>query len=199
MAQARGVAHEWRHRALTDTDAFIDIVAAARTSDLIIAGGQGEDDPIGRWYDLPLRLIMETGRPVLLVPENGSFASVGERITVAWNHSRESARAAFDALPLLRSASVVRILAVNSPESGAANPSEALAASLARHGVNAEAAVANSTVHSDAEALMSELALAGTDLLVMGCYGHSRLREMVLGGATKHVLNTMQIPVLMSH
>jgi nucleotide-binding universal stress UspA family protein len=184
---------------MTDTEAFADIVAAARSADLVIAGGKGEDDPIGHWYDLPIRLVMETGRPVLLIPADGKIATFGERITVAWNHSRESARAAFDALPLLKMAQTVRVLAVNSPAEGIDGPSAALAASLARHGVNAEAAVSNATDHSDGQVLLGELQRSNSDMLVMGCYGHSRLREMVLGGATKKVLSQMSVPVLMSH
>ena len=198
-ASGRNVSHTWRHHALRDTDAFSDIISAARTADLVIAAGQGQDDPIGQWYDMPIRLILETGRPVLLIPENVRFDSVGERITVAWNHSRESARAAFDALPLLKMANSVRILAVNSAENGTHDPSEDLAASLSLHGVNAQAAVANSTSHSDAEELMADLRRASSDMLVMGCYGHSRLREMVLGGVTRHILRHMTMPVLMSH
>jgi nucleotide-binding universal stress UspA family protein len=118
---------------------------------------------------------------------------------VAWNHSRESARAAFDALPLLKMAATVRVLAVNSPVDGVDNPSQGLAASLTRHGVNAEAAISNTTQQSEAEELLGELRRSNSDMLVMGCYGHSRLREFVLGGATRNVLNKMSVPVLMSH
>lgn len=199
VAGARNVSREWRQRAMKDVEAFADIVSAARTADLIIAGGKGESDPIGHWYDLPIRLVMETGRPVLLVPADGKVATMGERITVAWNHSRESARAAFDALPLLKMASSVRVLAVNSPEDGLDGPSKALAASLARHGVNAEAAVSNTTERSEGEELLAELQRSNSDMLVMGCYGHSRLREFALGGTTRYVLQHMTVPVLMSH
>lgn len=199
VAAGRNVAHEWRHKAMIDTEAFNDIVSQARTADLIVAGGKGQEDPLGEWYDLPVRLVLETGRPVLLIPADGKFTSIGARVTVAWNHTRESARAAFDALPLLKMASSVRVLAVNSTEAGATSPSEDLAATLARHGVNAVASVATSTARSDGEELLANLATDGSDLLVMGCYGHSRLREMVLGGATRKVLATMKMPVLMSH
>jgi nucleotide-binding universal stress UspA family protein len=199
VAGSRNLSHAWRHKALRDTDAFDDIISAGRTADLIIAGGRGEDDPLGQWYDLPVRLILETGRPVLMIPQKGKFDTIGERITVGWNHSRESARAAFDALPLLKMANSVRVLAVNSTENGIENPSQDLAAALARHGVNAEAAVANATGQSDADELAANLLHTKSDLLVIGCYGHSRIREMVLGGVTLHILRTMTIPVLMSH
>lgn len=198
-ASSRGIPHEWRHKAMKDTDAFTDIVNQARAADLIVAGGKGQEDPIGEWYDLPIRLVMETGRPVLLVPGNGNFSGIASRVTVAWNHTRESARAAFDALPLLKLAGSVRVLAVNSTEAGAMSPSQDLAATLARHGVKAEAAVSTTTSRSDGEELLANLATDGSDLLVMGCYGRSRFREMVLGGATRQVLKSMKTPVLMSH
>lgn len=198
-AGARNLSREWRHKVLIDTEAFADIVHAARTADLIVAGGKGEEDPIGNWYDFPIRLVMETGRPVLLVPQADEIKTVGERITVAWNHSRESARAVFDALPLLKMAGSVRILAVNSLVEGAEGPSQALATALSRHGVNAEAAVSNTTERNEAEQLFAELTRTGSDMLVMGCFGHSRWREMVLGGVTRHVLSHMNMPVLLSH
>jgi len=197
--QARGVSAHWRHKALRDTEAFSDIVAAARSADLVIAGGKGEHDPLGRWYDLPIRLVLETGRPVLLVPASDGVGAWGDRVTVAWNHSRESARAAFDALPLLKMASAVNVLAINPTRNGGEDPAEDLVESLARHGVNAEAQVTTTTKQSDSEELMSELSRTGSDLLVMGCYGRSRLREMVLGGVTNYVLHHMTTPVLMSH
>jgi nucleotide-binding universal stress UspA family protein len=195
---ARGVQAVWRHKAMTDTDAFADIVAAARSADLIVAGGAGEDDPLGHWYDLPIRLVLETGRPVLLVPAQHGEVVFGARVTVAWNHSREAARAAFDALPLLMGAKSVRVLAINSTVVGTENPSDDLAAALAEHGVKAEAA-AIATGRSEAEELLEEAARSHSDLLVMGCYGHSRWREMVLGGATRYVLDNMRTPVLMAH
>ncbi len=198
-ASPRGISHEWRHKAMKDTDAFDDIVAAARTADLIVAGGKGQEDPLGRWYDLPIRLVLETGRPTLLIPADGKFATIGERITVAWNHKRESARAAFDALPLLKTANSVRILAVNSAEDGVNGPSEVLATTLARHGVNVEPAVSNTTERSEGEELLAEVERTKSDMLVMGCYGHSRLRETVLGGATRYVLKHLTKPVLLSH
>lgn len=198
-AEAHGLQHEWRHKALADNEAFGDIVEAARTADLIIAGGTGEGDPLGQWYDLPIRLVLETGRPVLLVPENSGIDTLGEQVTIAWNGSKESARAAFDALPLLKLGARVRVLSVNSTEESTEDPTQDLVASLKRHGIDAEGAVSNTTDESESRHLLAEHARSGSDLLVMGCYGHSRLREMVLGGVTKHVLNHLNTPVLMSH
>lgn len=198
-AASRNLSHEWRHKALNDTQVLGDILDQAHAADLVIACGDDQSDPLASFHDVPSRLALESGRPVLLVPANTRMNSVGQRITVAWNHSRESARAAFDALPLLRAAASVQILVVNSTQDGAANPGGDLASALSRHGVKAHTVVANTTTRSDADELTSALVPHGTDLLVMGCYGHSRLREMVLGGVTKHILGHMTMPVLLSH
>lgn len=198
-AKSRTLSHEWRHKALNDTDVLGDIIHQARTADLVVACVNDTSDPLSSFHDVPIRLVLDTGRPVLLVPANAPTKTVGQRITIAWNHSRESARAVFDALPLLRTAVAVEILAVNPTQDGATSPGEDLTSALSRHGVNARTAVVNATGKSDGDEVMAALALHESDLLVMGCYGHSRLREMVLGGVTKYVLGRMTMPVLLSH
>jgi nucleotide-binding universal stress UspA family protein len=198
-AGSRNLSHEWRHKALKDTDVLGDIIHQARTADLVVACVNDKSDPLASFHDVPVRLALETGRPVLLVPATMQMKTVGERITIAWNHSRESARAVFDALPLLQTAVSVEILAVNATQDSATNPGEDLAAALSRHGVNARAEVVNTTARSEGDELLAALAKHGSDMLVMGCYGHSRLREMVLGGVTKYILGRMTMPVLLSH
>ena len=197
-AASRNLSHEWRHKSVDDTEVVTDIIHQARIADLVVILND-KSDPFSSFHDVPIRLVLETGRPVLLVPGNTQMKTVAQRITVAWNHSRESARAVSDALPLLRAANSVEILAVNPIQDSAANPGEDLASALARHGVNARAVVVNATARPEGEELMAALALHESDMLVMGCYGHSRLREMVLGGVTKHVLGRMTMPVLLSH
>jgi nucleotide-binding universal stress UspA family protein len=197
-ARRRGILGEWR----LDTG---DIVGAmrlhARYADLTVVG-QGidlRDAP----YDLaflPEELALGVGRPVLVVPRYGAFDTVGERVLIAWNGSREATRAVHDAIPLLKRATKVTVLSID-PEhdSGSREPSADIALHLARHGVAAEAA---STVGLDigvGDLLLSRAADLGADLIVMGAYGHSRVREMVLGGATRHMLQHMTVPVLMSH
>ena len=196
---ARNLSHEWRHKALNDTEVLGDIIHQARIADLVVACVNDKSDPLSSFHDVPIRLVLETGRPVLLVPANTQMKTVGQRITVAWNHSRESARAVFDALPLLRTAVSVEILAVNPKQDSAASPGEDLASALSRHGVKARAVVVNAAARSEGDELTAALTLHESDMLVMGCYGHSRLREMVLGGVTKYVLGRMTMPVLLSH
>lgn len=199
--QGSGVRTEWRCEEADYGDLAQDIIEQALCVDLVVAGQETSDWFEGRG-DLPARIVMGSGRPVLLVPSEGTFNGVGERVVVAWNQSRESARAAFDAMPLMQDAKSVRVLAVN-PGNGqghnAFSPSEDLALCLSRHGIKTEAASTVTTELSVGDELLSRLADHGSDLLVMGCYGHSRLRETIFGGATRHILKHMTVPVLMSH
>ncbi len=150
--------------------------------------------------DLPETLVMGSGRPALVVPRYGKFPTLGERVLVAWNRTRESTRAVHDAMPMLARAKSVTVMEVNPRTGDTPHIAGAdIATHLARHGVKAEV---SSTVTEDIEvgdAIMSRIADLGADLLVMGSYGHSRLREYAFGGATLHVLRHMTVPVLMSH
>jgi nucleotide-binding universal stress UspA family protein len=173
----------------------------ARYADLTVVG-QGIDlkDAPHDLAFLPEELALGVGRPVLVVPRYGTFETFGERVLIAWNGSREATRAVHDALPLLTRATKVTVLSIDpEPDSGARVPSADITLHLARHGVSAEA---DSTVALDmavGDMLLSRAADLGANLLVMGAYGHSRVREMVLGGATRHILQHMTVPVLMSH
>jgi nucleotide-binding universal stress UspA family protein len=199
-AKKFGLVHEWRSRPAKDTDAYQDIVMQSRSADLIIAPGKFFNDALGAWYDLPERLVMSSGRPVLLMPRERSQQSVGKRILIAWNGSREAARAGFDALPLLRSAENVAVVSIGSSGNDQQKSSaEDFVQTLQRHGVAAELTWAARTNRSDSEELLAHVAERNCDLMVMGFYGHSRLSEMVWGGVTRHVLKAMTIPVLTSH
>ena len=189
---------EWR----LDSGSIIEVtVLHARYADLTVVG-QGVD-VVNAPYDLaflPEAVVLGVGRPVLVVPRYGTFGTIGERVLVAWNGSREATRAVHDALPLLQRAKKVHILSID-PErdSGTRVPSADITLHLARHGVPA---VAASTLGLDigvGDLLLSRAADLGIDLIVMGAYGHSRMREMVLGGATRHMLRNMTVPVLRSH
>ncbi len=143
-------------------------------------------------------LVLACGRPVLVIPYIGAPGRIGRRVMVAWNASREAARAVADAMPFLEAAEKVDILSVE-PRGMGDLPGADIAAHLARHGVNAEA---HKTVGLDidvGDALLNWTADSGADLIVMGAYGHSRMRELVLGGATRHILEHMTAPVLLSH
>ncbi len=140
--------------------------------------------------------LFETGRPVLVVPP-GLDGFGPRRVAVAWNATREATRAAVAALPLLAQAEEVSVLTV--AESGERQPDPArLADYLVLHGIEARAKRIEPQRHAGNE-LIAQAAELGSDLLVMGAYGHSRLREFVLGGATREVLANAEIPVLLSH
>jgi nucleotide-binding universal stress UspA family protein len=197
-ASAGAVSHEWRHQIVPDTEIFDDIIAQAHAADLIVACGNDGADPQAAYVNVPVRLAMETGRPVLLLPAAGGFAPIGERVALAWSNTRESARATFDALPMLTAAASATVLCVQSAD-GPAQPGGRIAAVLARHGVKTDTKVLSAGQKPDWEELLGAVTAGGYDLLVMGCYGHSRLRQMVLGGVTRHVLSHLALPVLISH
>ena len=175
----------------------------ARCADLAVLG-QVDPEEVGQGvrFDLPEHVVTASGRPTLMVPYAGTFEALGERVLVAWNASAQAARAIHDALPLLARAKRVVIVAAH-PEpgtSGQGNGSGAdIARHLARHGVRAEASHVEPGKIDVGDLLLSRAADEGADLLVMGVYGHSRLRELVLGGVSRHLFDHMTIPVFMAH
>ena len=149
---------------------------------------------------LPQEMAVGVGRPVLVIPRYGSFPRVGGRVLVAWNGSREATRAVHDALPLLRRAEQVTVLSID-PDADAERrlPGADVSLHLTRHGVTVQAATIAGADVAVGDLLLSYVADHEIDLIVMGAYGHTRLREMVLGGATRTLLRHMTVPVLMSH
>jgi nucleotide-binding universal stress UspA family protein len=173
----------------------------ARVADLAVIGQSDPEWAVSAMTEGPEELVLKCGRPVLIVPSRGNHVDAGRRIVVAWNGRREAARAAFDALPLLQAAESVRVLWIR-PDDGDLSgdvPAADLATALARHNVRCEAAETARLDGGVGEMLLASVRDARADLLVMGCYGHSRFREFILGGATRQVLKAMAVPVLMSH
>jgi nucleotide-binding universal stress UspA family protein len=196
-----GLKKEWRYVEPGRRAAVDVLLAHVRSADLIIASQNDLD-----WYDsllmeYPVDLLLQSGRPVLFVPNTGEFGDIGARVLLAWNDRREAARAAFDALPLLERAKDVRVLWVN-PETEAGTgdvPTVEIVETLARHGVRCTAAVTRGSDQSVGTELLNQVSDNGASLLVMGGYGHKRFREYVFGGATREILRHMTVPVLMSH
>lgn len=196
LSPSAGVTKEWR-----DVDGLlVDAISLhARYADVTVIGQPDADDD-GR--PLADNLLMDVGRPVLVVPNAGKFPTIGTRVLVAWNGSREATRAVHDALPILRKAERAHVIAVN-PSGGMAGhgdvPGADICLHLSRHGVNAVCEHIKSEDLNVGEMLLNRAADEDADLIVMGAYGRSRLRELVLGGATRHLLRHMTVPVLMSH
>jgi nucleotide-binding universal stress UspA family protein len=167
------------------------------SADLVIASQYHDSIPAAAGYS-PDDLVLGTGRPVLIVPTAGDLKPIGDRALIAWNGSREVARAVFDSLPLLRQGVSLRLVAVDSPRGDATL--EPMARTLSRHGIEATAiSISRSDGRSVSDEILKAAAEFEADLLIVGCYGHSRLRETVFGGATTRMLRDMTLPVLMAH
>jgi nucleotide-binding universal stress UspA family protein len=170
-------------------------------ADLVVLGQADAQDAQtgalpGDWVPA---VIADSGKPCLVVPYAGSFDAVADKVLVAWKPTPEAARAATAALPLLRLASVICVAHQASGERADEDPCTALEHWLRVHGVTARIEPRRLGAGDVGEALLSLAADTGAGLLVMGCYGHSRAREWVLGGVTRSVLRSMTLPVLMAH
>ncbi len=174
------------------------LLALSQTYDVIVVeqSEPGVSKPADRYVEA---LLLRSGRPVLVVPYFQQTNPRFDLITVAWDGSPPSARALADAIPLLQRATHVSVVTVVRDRPRAEDEAGMrLVQHLARHGVDAQFRVLPSTIPV-AETLLSHISDAGTDLLVMGAYGHSRLRETILGGASRGILGSMTVPVFMSH
>jgi nucleotide-binding universal stress UspA family protein len=198
QCRALGVRAESR---LVVEEALDALVEHGRCSDLIVVGQADRNQtPSGLALDFPQQVLLHAGPPVLVVPDAGVFAAVGLNVLVAWKATRESANAVRNALPLLRSAKRVTLVEVGDAPERAAGDDSLMSAKawLESHGiqVHAQRELALAAVGAQ---LLSRAAAIGADLIVCGGYGHSRLREWMLGGVTRHLLEHMTVPVLFSH
>jgi nucleotide-binding universal stress UspA family protein len=202
IAERRGVPSFEKRIAADDAAAGMSL--HARYSDLVVIGQNDPDESLpGVRADFPENVVMNCGRPVLVTPYAGRFESIGKRVLIAWDASVEATRAVTAAIPLLKRADIVE-LAVFNPKVGfgahGEHPGADIALYLARHGVKIEVSQVKTADGMDVgNALLSHAADFGADLMVMGGYGHSRFREVLLGGVTDTVLKSMTIPTLMAH
>lgn len=197
IASRYGVASREQRRLQNDADAGLCL--QARYADLLVLGQADPQDREegGLLFDVPEYVVLHCGRPVLLVPRSGSFEDIGQHALVAWNGSLEAAKAVAAALPLLRRAGQVT-LAVFGSDGHEGEPGADAALYLARHGIEIQVEHRPQSVDAG-HAILSLASDRGADLLVMGAYGHSRWRELMLGGATRTVLAMASLPVLLAH
>jgi nucleotide-binding universal stress UspA family protein len=188
---------EWR---ASDLDAVDAVTLHGRYADLIVIGQPWTEDNSAVNSNFANQVMLEAGRPVLMIPHAGNFPTIGKRIIVGWNASREATRAVTDAIPFLRQAEVVQVMVIN-PKAGehGAMPGNDIALFLARHGVKVEVHVDESSEIDIGNEMLSRASDFGADLIVMGGYGHSRFRESLMGGATRTLTDSMTVPVLLSH
>jgi len=171
------------------------LAGAARLSDLTVIGRPDatSDDQLPASLDSAL---FDTGRPVLVAPPI-PLSTIGRRIAIAWNGSPKASRAVAAALPFLEKAETISVLTVPAGKRGSSG--DALAAYLDLHGVKATVESVDPQGKSIGKAMLEHAQSRGVDLLVMGAWGHSRIREMILGGVTREVLAHATLPVLMAH
>ena len=175
------------------------LATAAHTADLFV-GTRPYGDPTGQQH-IEEHVLFESGRGCLFVPPNGKPPKQYASILVAWKDSREAARAVSEALPFLQHARQVIVALVEvegASEQFRIEAGAEIGRHLSRHGVSAEIRKIGGWAHAG-EAILNEASLTGCDMIVMGGYGHSRIREFVLGGATRHALANSTVPVLMAH
>lgn len=197
--KGRHLATEWR---VVDGYPEDELAVNARYADLLVVGQSDRRNVSPLPGDLPEAVALATGRPVLVVPHIGAANPPGDVVMLCWNASRESARAAVDALPFLKAASEVIVLIVDphiSANGHGAEPGADVATWLSRHGVKVSVQRDVAPDTDVGNVILSRAADHGVDLIVMGIYGHSRLREMVLGGVSRTLLSSMTVPVLISH
>jgi len=186
---------------LTDGAVIPGVASQALWADLLILGQHDASDPmtVGVPSDFVPSVLLASGRPALVVPYVDTGTTFGQQALIAWKQTRESAHALTAAIPLLRHSKHIHLTIAN--ELGAiAEQAAALEEYLRLHGVHAPIQHHSPVpAETPGDGLLSLAADVGADLLVMGCYGHSRAREFVLGGASRTVLESMTLPVLMSH
>ena len=187
----------------------LDIVAArAHAADLVIASQTDRDWGLSTLLDFPELIAVTSGRPVLIIPNASECRALPKVAIIAWNQRREATRAMYEAMPLLKGAQSVELLTIDERSDHAALdrylnrqilPAPAVAEALAAHAVKASTATLKSSGAPIGGEICARAEEQRADLVVMGAYGHSRLRESVLGGATEHILSHMTVPTFFSH
>ncbi len=198
VTEENGIDAAWR----ATVGSAATVADYALYADLTIVGQRDPSRAASDDFDkVPEAVLMASGRPVLIVPYSGNSPTIGRRVMVAWKRESEAARAVNDAWPILAKADAVTLVAVN-PDAAAANGLDSagrMAQHLSRHGVEAQVQRLVMKDIDDATALLNVAVDLSADLIVTGGYGHSRFRELVLGGVTRKLLREMVAPVFMSH
>lgn len=200
LAERSGVSRETRIVEVLMGGAPDSLLANCRLTDLVVVGQQDSSAPEAMREELIEAALFEGTAPLLILPyiTRGGSIPTG-KVMIAWDGSRTAARAVHHALPFLAIAQSITVVMVGTALDQPGEPGADLATYLARHGfpVDVETIPAPATGVSDA--LLNHAADRGFDLLVMGGYGHSRVREFLFGGATRGILANMTVPVLMAH
>jgi nucleotide-binding universal stress UspA family protein len=176
-----------------------DLTLSSLHSDLVVIGQRELQELNG--YTSPEKLLLSSGAPILVIPSGWKSESIGNKILVGWNASREARRAIGDALPFLVAASSVTLLVVDSEERAGRHgeePGADIALYLTRHGARVDVEQVLSKGAPVADIILSHAADHGMDLIVIGAYSHARFVEMVFGGVTRTLLRQTPVPILLS-
>lgn len=197
-AAGQGVAASFE----VDSDAydpiFPHLVQFARTSDLAVVQAPADGD--GMQHEMVLELLMASGVPIVVVPGNWKQAGPPKTVVVAWDGGRPAARAVRDAMPLLEEAETVEIVSIHGEKDLPGQVAgEAIAKHLSRHCKRVVASGLPAQNRDVADTIRRHAHLVHADLIVMGGYGHSRMREFVMGGVTRAMLKHVEIPALLTH
>jgi nucleotide-binding universal stress UspA family protein len=192
-----GLSCEWRGYESFSGDSALTGISSVRAADLVIAaqreaGGDPNAD-VGS-------LVYDAGRPVLVVPHSGALVTTFKHIVIAWNGSKEAARAAFDALPFIKQAEKTEVFVIDPQETpdGNSEPGEEIAASLARHGAHVAVTARKAGGKSLEDLIQARLTETGADMLVLGAYSNSWMRRLLFGGVTNSVLRTGAVTAFLS-
>jgi nucleotide-binding universal stress UspA family protein len=194
--EGSGLSFEWRSLETFAGDSGLSAIPTVRAADLVVAaqseGGDANAD-VGS-------LVYDAGRPVLVVPHAGPVVTTFKTVLLAWNGTREAARAAFDALPFITAAEKTEVFVVNPPnaQEEVEGAGSEIAAALARHGAEVSVAVREAEGDSIEEVIQARLIDTGADLLVLGAYSHSWLRRLLFGGVTQSVLRSGTVAAFLS-
>jgi nucleotide-binding universal stress UspA family protein len=194
--EGSGLSFEWRSLETFAGDSGLSAIPTVRAADLVVAaqseGGDANAD-VGS-------LVYDAGRPVLVVPHAGPVVTTFKTVLLAWNGTREAARAAFDALPFITAAEKTEVFVVNPPnaQEEVDSAGSEIAAALARHGAEVSVKVREAESDSIEEVIQARLIDTGADLLVLGAYSHSWLRRLLFGGVTQSVLRSGTVAAFLS-
>jgi nucleotide-binding universal stress UspA family protein len=200
LARLAGVKNESRLAEILTGGPLENVLVHCRPTDLVVIGQASPDRPEPMRELLIETILFESGVPVLLVPYIGSTAFQPKKVLVGWDGSSTATRAIHAALPVLEKAEEVTVLVIEKKSSSSnGQPGADVANYLARHNMNVTIQVVANPQTSVADTVLNYVSDHGKDLVVMGGYGHSRMREFLFGGATREILEAMTVPVLMAH
>lgn len=199
LARRAAVKSESRIADLLTGGPLESVLQHCRTTDLVAVSQSNPDSPEPMRDLLIETILFESGVPVLLVPYIGAPTGAPKHVLIGWDGSSTAARAVHAALPMLSSAEKITVLLIEKKTRGDGQPGAEIATYLARHGLDVTIDVVTNPQAGVADTLLNYVSDHGIDLVVMGGYGHSRMREFLFGGATREILASMTVPVLMAH